>query len=65
MDRLVETHQFGRHRVDVVECFDDEGTVYQVLIDGALVTAPALPLAPRFEDVVRIYADWQRTRDSS
>lgn len=60
MDRIVTTHEFGPHRVNVVESVDDEGTVYWITIDDILVTGPPLPAPPRFEEIVRIYADWQR-----
>ena len=59
MDRIVESHQFGPHRVDVMECVDDDGTLYRVLADDVMVTAEPLESRPRFEEVVRIYARWQ------
>lgn len=59
MDRVLESHRFGPHRVDVLEHADDEGTSYVVLVDGAIVTDPPLGVPPRLEDVVRIYAQYQ------
>jgi hypothetical protein len=58
MERIMETHHFGPHRVDVVEFFDDEGTSYRVLVDDVSMTDPPLPEHPEFDEVVRIYADW-------
>ncbi len=59
MDRIVESHGFGPHRVDILERADDEGTTYVVLVDDVIVTDPPLSACPRFEDVVRIYAESQ------
>ncbi len=59
MDRIVESHGFGPHRVDILERADDEATTYVVLVDDVVVTDPPLPSCPRFEDVVRIYAESQ------
>ncbi len=60
MERLLESHEFGPHRVEVVECPDDEGGgSYLVVIDGAAVIDPPLPEAPGFDELVRIYATWQ------
>lgn len=56
MDRILQTHRFGPHRVDVVEHADDEGASYVVAVDGAVVTDPPLEAPPGPEDVVRIYA---------
>ena len=56
MDRRLETHRFGSHRVDVIEHVDDDGSSYVVLVDGAVLTDPPLERPPRMEDVVRIYA---------
>ena len=56
MERILETHDFGPHRVDILERADDEGTSYVVLIDDVIVTDPPLPTPPGLEDVVRIYA---------
>ncbi len=56
MEKIVETHEFGPHRVDVLEHADDDGASYVVLVDDVIVTDPPLPAPPRFEDVVRIYA---------
>lgn len=55
MQRIVETHDFGPHRVSVVELEDDDGVTYIVLVDGARVTDP-LPEPPDFEGVVRVYS---------
>ena len=59
MDRILQTHRFGPHRVDVVEQADDEETTYLVLVDDIIVTETPLPALPRFDDVVRIYAHSQ------
>jgi hypothetical protein len=59
VERILQTHHFGPHRVDVVEHADDEGTTYVVLVDGAVITGPPLEAPPRLEDVVRIYAESQ------
>lgn len=56
VERILETHRFGPHRVDVLERADDEGTSYVVLVDDAIVTDPPLEVPPKLEDVVRIYA---------
>jgi hypothetical protein len=56
VERILETHRFGPHRVDVLEHADDEGTSYVVAVDGAVITDPPLEVPPRPEDVVRIYA---------
>jgi hypothetical protein len=56
MEKILETHHFGPHRVDILELADDEGDAYLVLVDEVVVTDPPLPARPRFEDVVRIYA---------
>jgi hypothetical protein len=59
VERIVQTHRFGPHRVDVLEQAGDEGTDYVVLVDGAVITDPPLEAPPRLEDVVRIYAESQ------
>ena len=59
MDRIVRSHRFGPHQVDVVEMVDDDETAYLVLVDGVVVTGTPLPAPPGFEAVVRIYA-WSR-----
>lgn len=56
MERILETHRFGPHRVDVLERADDEGTRNVVLVDDAVVTDPPLEVPPTTEDIVRIYA---------
>lgn len=61
MGKVVQTHRFGAHRVDVLEQFDDEGTSYLVLVDHMIVTDPPLQAPPGFEDVVRIYARSQQS----
>ena len=40
MERILETHDFGPHRVDILERADDEGTSYVVLVDDVIVTDP-------------------------
>ena len=59
VERILETHHFGPHRVDILEHAGDEGTTYVVLVDGAVVTDAPLQAPPRFEDVVRIFAQSQ------
>jgi hypothetical protein len=59
VERIVETHQFGPHRVAVLEHVEDEGISYSVLVDDRRITDPPLEYPPRFEDVVRIYAQSQ------
>lgn len=60
MERVIQTHQFGPHRVDVVESMDDEGTAgYIVLADDIVLTDPMLQELPDLEEVVRVYAAWQ------
>jgi hypothetical protein len=59
VERILESHRFGPHRVDVLEQAGDEGPAYVVLVDGAIVTDPPLEAPPRPEDVVRIYAQSQ------
>ncbi|MHB1595325.1 MAG: hypothetical protein ACYCU3_14205 [Streptosporangiaceae bacterium] len=61
MGKVLQTHRFGAHQVDVLEQFDDEGTSYLVLVDHMIVTDPPLLAPPGFEEVVRIYA---RSRQS-
>ena len=56
MERLLQTHRFGPHRVDVVEHVNDDGTNYVVLVDGVNVTDPPVEAPPRMEDIMRIYA---------
>jgi hypothetical protein len=60
MDRILETHTFGIHTVDVVEHVDDEGTSYSVIVDGIDMTEPPLQTSPTFEDVVRLYSRRQQ-----
>jgi hypothetical protein len=63
MDRILQTYQFGLHRVELTEHADDDGTaIYQVLVDHKVITDPPLERIPRFADLVRIYA---RSRDDS
>ena len=57
MERILQTHRFGPHRVDVVEDFDDESTTYLFLVDDVIATDPPLEALPPFEEVVRIYAE--------
>lgn len=56
VERLLQTHRFGPHRIDVIEHVDDDGIRYLVLVDGVVVTDPPLEAPPRMEDVMRIYA---------
>ena len=55
MERVLETYQFGRHKVDVLEHAGDGGSTYSVLVDNLVVTESPLSTPPRFEDVVRLY----------
>lgn len=59
VEKILQTHRFGPHRVDVLERAGNEGATYVVLVDGAVITDPPLETPPRLEDVVRIYADSQ------
>ncbi|MCU0266018.1 MAG: hypothetical protein MUC45_07865 [Actinomycetia bacterium] len=60
MKRVLESHLFGPHRVDVVENLVDEGGSYVVVvIDGAQVTDPPLTSPPTFDELVHLYARWQ------
>lgn len=59
VERILETHHFGPHRVDICEHAGDEDTMYVVLVDDIVITDPPLQVPPRFEDVVRIYASSQ------
>jgi hypothetical protein len=60
MERILQTHRFGPHRVDVVEHLDDDGTEnVEVVVDGVVVTDPPLSGVPDFEGIVRIYAGWR------
>ncbi len=56
MERIIETHDFGPHRVVVVEHVGDDDRTYSILVDDCTVTDPPLPAAPSLEDLVRIYA---------
>jgi hypothetical protein len=61
MDRVLESHHIGPHRVDVVQYPDDEGGGYVVvMIDGAVVTEPPLERMPSADELMRIYATWQQ-----
>ena len=63
MDRVLESHALGPHRVDVVEYPDDEGGgLVAVLIDGVVVTDPPLDRAPTSDELMRIYAEWESRR---
>jgi hypothetical protein len=60
MDRILESHQFGPHRVDVIDFPDDEGSgLVVVAVDGVIVTDPPLEAVPTIDEVMRIYATWQ------
>jgi hypothetical protein len=66
MDRVLQSHTFGPHRLDVVEYPDDEGGgLVAVLIDGVVVTDPPLAGMPSMDDLVHIYAVWRERRDRS
>lgn len=61
MDRITATYHFGPHRVDVVESYDDEGVVaYYVLVDHVVLPESPLFTVPGLEEIVRLYAAWQR-----
>ena len=55
MERILETHQFGPHRVVVLEHGDDDETTYSVMVDNTTATDSPLPYPPNLEDVVRPY----------
>ena len=60
MDRVLQSHQFGPHRLDVVDYPDDEGGgLVLVLIDDIVVTDPPLPQEPTVDEIMHIYATWQ------
>ena len=59
MEKILETHNFGPHQIDILERADDEGTDYVVLVDDVIVTDLPLPMPARFEEIVRIYAESQ------
>lgn len=62
MERVLESFDFGPHRVDVVEMPDDEGGAYSVVLaDGIVLSESPLASMPSFEDVVRIYSRWQKS----
>ena len=56
MQRILETYQFGPHRVVVVEQVDDEDVNYAIVVDDRPSLAGPLASRPCFEDVVRLYA---------
>ena len=60
MERILQSHQLGPHRLDVVESMDDDGQEYVlVVIDGAVVTDPPLTAVPKADEVMHIYSLWQ------
>ncbi len=62
MERILQSHQLGPHRVDVVESLDDDGQEFVVvIIDGAAVTEPPLTAVPTMDEL-HIYADWQEAQ---
>jgi hypothetical protein len=64
MDRVLQSHQIGPHRVDVMDYPDDEGgALVVVAIDGAVVTDPPLEAVPSADEIMRIYATWQKGPD--
>jgi hypothetical protein len=63
MERILQSHQLGPHRVDVVESLDDDGQEYVVVvIDGAVVTEPPLTAVPDVDELMHIYAGWQEAQ---
>jgi hypothetical protein len=63
MERILQSHQLGPHRVDVVESLDDDGQEFVVvIIDGAAVTEPPLTAVPTMDELMHIYADWQEAQ---
>jgi hypothetical protein len=61
VDKILATHSFGPHQVHVLECADDEGITYSIVVDGVVITDQPLQRPPGFEDVVRLYARSQET----
>ncbi len=62
MERILQTHHFGPHQVDVVEHLDDDGVAgFSVLVDQEMVS-DVLPDRPDLEALVRLYAAWQSRR---
>lgn len=56
MDRLIATYRFGLHVVGVVECLDDDGVTYRLVVDGRPVDGP-MDTPPCLQTVVRRYAE--------
>jgi hypothetical protein len=66
MDRVLESHRFGPHRVDIVEFPDDESSgLVVVVVDGVVVTEPPLDSVPSMDEVMRIYARWRSAQPSA
>ena len=63
MEKVLQSHWLGPHRVDVVELADDEGGgLVTILIDDVVVTDPPLEAVPTTDELMRIYARWQAAR---
>lgn len=63
MDRVLQSHRLGPHKVDVVAGRDDDGSEYVVVvIDGTAVTDPPLESVPDVDGLMSIYATWQGRR---
>ena len=63
MDRILQSHQLGPHRVDIVETADDDGQeTVLVIIDGMVVTEPPLTSVPDADEVMHIYSGWQQAQ---
>lgn len=66
MERVLQSHRLGPHRVAVVEYVDDEGGgLVVVMIDGVVVTEPPLESAPTADEIMRIYAVWRAGRSQT
>ena len=60
MTTVIESSRLGPHRIDVVQTIDDDGEeAYLVVVDGVVLPDPLLRSRPRWEQVVRIYAQSQ------
>jgi len=60
MDRILESHRFGPHRVDVIDFPDDEPSgLVVVAVNGVIVTDPPLDALPAIDELMRIHATWQ------
>lgn len=65
MDRVLQSHRLGPHKLAVVEYPDDEGgSLVVVMIDGMVVTEPPLESVPTADELMRMYAVWRAGRST-